>query len=71
MKHFIMQIFKDKNGSYSIREVLIAILIIAMLVSWIAKQFYGKDVPEFMFYSFVSLITAGCFGYSFEKKTGP
>lgn len=65
---FISQLFKDKNGSYSLREVVIGLLIVALMVSWIAKQFFNKDVPEFMFYSFTSLIAAGCFGYSFEKK---
>ena len=33
-----------------------------------AQQFFGKNIPEFMFYSFISLIAAGCFGYSIEKK---
>jgi hypothetical protein len=65
---FITQLFKDKNGSYSLREVVIGLLIVALMVSWIATQFFDKHVPEFMFYSFTSLIAAGCFGYSFEKK---
>jgi hypothetical protein len=69
MKKFIDQIFKDKDGSYSLRELIIGLLAFAIIVSWIAKQFFAKEVPEFMFYSFSSLIAAGCFGYSFEKKT--
>jgi len=69
MKNFIKELLKDKDGGYSLREVTIAILVVAVLISWIAKQFYSKDIPEFMFYSFVSLIGAGCFGYSIEKKT--
>ena len=68
-KHFFKEIFKDKNSRYSLREVVIALLVLAILISWIAKQFYNKDIPEFMFYSFTSLIAAGCFGYSLEKKT--
>ena len=68
MKQFIQQIFRDKTGSYSMRELVIAILLVALLVSWIARQFFGHDVPEFMFFSFSSLIAAGCFGYTFEKK---
>ena len=68
MKQFIQQLLMDKLGSYSMREVVIGILLLALIVSWIAKQFFGKDVPEFMFYTFASLIAAGCFGYSFEKK---
>lgn len=69
MKQFIRQLFKDKNGNYSLREFVIAILIVALIVSWVGQQFFNKDVPEFMFYSFTSLIAAGCFGYSMEKRT--
>lgn len=69
MKTFFTELFKDKNGCYSLREVAIALLILALLISWIAQQFFNKTVPEFMFYAFASLIGAGCFGYSLEKKT--
>ena len=69
MKTFFTQLFKDKNGCYSLREVAIALLILALLISWIAQQFFNKIMPEFMFYAFASLIGAGCFGYSLEKKT--
>ena len=68
MKNFLKEILRDKNGSFSLRECLIAILVVVILVSWIAQQFFSKAVPEFMFYSFISLIAAGCFGYSIEKK---
>ena len=68
MKNFLKEILRDKNGAFSLRECLIAILILIILVSWIAQQFFSKAVPEFMFYSFISLIAAGCFGYSIEKK---
>ena len=69
MKKFISELFKDKNGCYSLRELVIAILILAMMTSWIAQQFFNNAMPEFMFYAFTSLTGAGCFGYSFEKKT--
>ena len=69
MKSFFQQLLKDKNGCYSLREVAIALLLMALFTSWIAKQFFQHDVPEFMFYAFASLIGAGCFGYSLEKKT--
>ena len=68
MKLFFQQLLKDKLGSYSMREFVIGILLIVLVISWIAQQFFHKDVPEFMFYTFASLIAAGCFGYSFEKK---
>lgn len=69
MKNFIKEILRDKNGDFSIRELVIAILVLIIIVSWTAQQFFGKAVPEFMFYSFTSLVAAGCFGYSIEKRT--
>lgn len=69
MKKFIQEILRDKNGDFSLRECVIAILILIIVVSWIAQQFFSKAVPEFMFYSFTSLVAAGCFGYSIEKRT--
>jgi choline-glycine betaine transporter len=66
---FLEQLLKDKNGSFSLRELATAVFIVVLVASWVAKQFFGRDVPEFMFYSFVSLVGAGCFGYSLEKKT--
>ena len=69
MKDFFHQLFKDKNESFSLREVAIALFVLVLIISWIASQFFRLQVPEFMFYSFSSLIAAGLFGYSFEKKS--
>ena len=69
MKSFLQQLFKDKNGSFSLRELAVALFVLVIITSWVAQQFFGLNVPEFMFYSFVSLVGAGCFGYSLEKKT--
>ncbi len=69
MKKFFIQLLKDKNGNYSLRELAIALMLLAVFASWIAMQFFAKAIPDFMFYSFISLIGAGCFGYSVEKKT--
>jgi len=69
MKTFLQQLFKDKNGNFSLRELAVALFIFIIVVSWIAQQFFSKDIPEFMFYSFVSLVGAGCFGYSLERKS--
>jgi hypothetical protein len=63
------QLLKDKDGNFSLRELAMAIFIVVLIVSWVAKQFFNKDIPEFMFYSFASLVGAGCFGYSIERKT--
>ncbi len=69
MKQFFQQLFKDKDGNFSLRELAIALFILVIIISWIAQQFFQLDIPEFMFYSFVSLVGAGCFGYSIERKT--
>lgn len=69
MKSFLQQLFKDKDGNFSLRELAIALFILVIIISWIAQQFFKLNVPEFMFYSFVSLVGAGCFGYSIERKT--
>jgi hypothetical protein len=71
MKHFFQQLLKDKNGEFSLREMAIALFILVIILSWVSQQFFNLPVPEFMFYSFVSLVGAGCFGYSIEKKTNP
>jgi hypothetical protein len=71
IKNFLNQLFQDKNGSYALREVVVVLFIVAIVVSWIARQFFRLEVPEFMFYSFVSLVGAGVFGYSLEKRCPP
>lgn len=68
-KNFLSQILKDKHGSYNLREVVTLVFVIITVISWIAQQFFSLQIPEYMFYSFVSLIGAGCFGYSIEKPT--
>jgi hypothetical protein len=69
MKRFVQNILRDKEGQYNIREVVTLLFVLALLVSWVAEQFCGIPVPEYMFYSFTSLIGAGCFGYSIERKS--
>jgi hypothetical protein len=64
----LIDLIKDKNGSFSLREVVVALLVLMVMGSWIGEQFFGKHIPEYMFYSFITLIGAGCFGYSIEKK---
>lgn len=64
----LAELLKDKNGSHSLRELATAIFILVLLISWIAQQFFEMKMPEYMFYAFVSLVGAGCFGYSIEKK---
>ena len=60
--------YAPQDGSFSLRELVIAIFVLVVIVSWIAEQFFNRHMPEFMFYSVVSLIGAGCFGYSLERK---
>ena len=69
MRNFFGDLLKDKSGRYSLREVVIAISMLLIVISWIAQLVFNVATPEYMFYSIVSLIAAGCFGYSIEKKT--
>lgn len=68
MKHFFIALLQDKNGHYSLRELAVCVLLIALLVSWIAQQFFNQAIPEWMFYSISSLVAVGCFGYSMERR---
>ena len=69
MKELFKDLLRDKAGRYSLREVVIALCLLLILSSWVAQLVFGISTPEYMFYSIVSLIAAGCFGYSIEKKT--
>ncbi|MCS3797158.1 hypothetical protein [Niastella sp. OAS944] len=69
-KDFFRQLLKDKNHSYSLREFVVAVLLLVLIISWIGQQFFNKPVSDNMFFTFASLIATGCFGYSFEKKSG-
>jgi TctA family transporter len=68
MGNFLKDLLKDKTGAYSLREVIIAISMLLVVASWITQLVFNIQTPEYMFYSIVSLIAAGCFGYSIEKK---
>jgi hypothetical protein len=67
MSEFVKDLLKDKTGRYSLREIVIALSMILVMASWVAQLGFGVSTPEFMFYSIVSLIAAGCFGYSIEN----
>ena len=51
------------------REVATCLFVACIIISWIAQQFFGLRVQESIFYSFVSLVCTGCFGYSFERTS--
>lgn len=69
MSEFLKELMKDKTNGYSLREVVIAICLLLLVSSWIAQLVFSISTPEYMIYSLVSLIAAGCFGYSIEKKS--
>lgn len=69
MKEIIHQLLKDKDGNFSLREVITLIYVLMSIISWIAQQFFGSAIPEYMYYTFISMIGAGTFGYSLEKKS--
>lgn len=68
MSNFLKELLKDKTNGYSLREVIIAICMLLVIASWIAQIVFNISTPEYMFYTIASLIAAGCFGYSIEKK---
>lgn len=68
-KEIIHQLLKDKDGNFSLREVITLLYVLMSIISWIAQQFFGSEVPEFMFYAFISMIGAGTFGYSLERSS--
>lgn len=69
MKEVILQILRDKDGNFSLREVITLLYVLMSVVSWIAEQFLGIPIPEHMFYAFISMVAAGTFGYSLEKRS--
>lgn len=68
-KDIIHQFLKDKDGNFSLREIIALTYVLITIIAWIAQQFFGYDIPEFMFYSFISMIGAASFGYSLERKS--
>ena len=68
MSNFLKELLKDKTNGYSLREVIISICMLLVIASWIAQLVFNITTPEYMFYAIVSLIAAGCFGYSIERK---
>jgi hypothetical protein len=71
MSEFLKELMKDKTNGYSLREVVIAICMLLLVSSWVAQLVFGITTPEYMIYCLVSLIAAGCFGYSIEKHPSP
>jgi len=71
MSEFLKELMKDKTNGYSLREVVIALCMLLLVSSWVAQLVFGIATPEYMIYSLVSLIAAGCFGYSIEKHPSP
>jgi len=67
----LQTLLKDKHGNFSLREVIIAICMLLVIISWVAQLAFNVTTPEYMFYSIVSLIGMGCFGYSIERKPNP
>lgn len=69
MTKYLRTLLKDKCHNYSLRELVIAISMLLVIASWVAQLVFGIETPEYMFYSIVSLIATGCFGYSIERKS--
>ncbi len=71
IKIIFHQLLKDKDGNFSLREVITLAYVLMTIISWVAQQFFNKTIPEYMFYAFISMIGAATFGYSLEKKSKP
>ncbi len=69
LKQIIHQLLQDKDGNFSLREALAMVYVLMSIIAWIGQQFFGLHIPEFMFYSFMSMIGAAAFGYSLERKS--
>ncbi len=69
LKDILHQLLKDKDGNFSLREAVTLTYVLMSIISWVSQQFFGMEVPEYMFYAFISMIGAGTFGYSLEKKS--
>lgn len=69
LRQIIHQLLQDKDGNFSLREVIALVYMLMSIIAWIAQQFLGRDIPEFMFYSFISMIGASAFGYSLERQS--
>lgn len=70
LRQILHQILQDKDGNFSLREATALIYVLMSIIAWIGQQFFGQHIPEYMFYSFMSMIGAAAFGYSLEKKSG-
>lgn len=68
-KDIIHQLLKDKDGNFSLREVITLLYVFMSIISWVGEQFLGQKIPEYMFYAFISMIGAGTFGYSLERRS--
>ena len=66
---FIKGTFRDKLGNPSGRELTIFVFVLITIISWIGEQFFDKHIPQWMFISFISLITAGIGLYTIEKPS--
>ena len=64
---FIAGTFKDKQQNPSGRELTIFVFVLMVIGSWIGEQFFGKQIPQWMFIMFISVITAGIGLYTIEK----
>jgi len=62
----IKQIFKDKHGNYSAREIICVIAFVWCVVSAAAEQFGGHPVNETVFVTFAGMASAGFLGYSID-----
>ena len=68
---FIKATFKDKKQKTSCREITVFAFVIVVIVSWVGQQFLGKPIDQWMFLTFIGVITAGIGLYTIETPITP
>jgi hypothetical protein len=63
---FIKATFQDKQQNPSGRELTVFAFVLVVIASWIGQQFLGKPIEQWMFLTFVGVITAGIGLYTIE-----
>lgn len=65
-KEFLGRLFEDVDGSPSSKRVFGAWFAVLMTVSYVAANFWGKLVPEFMFNTVSYIVIASLIGATVE-----
>lgn len=65
---FIKATFQDKQQNPSGRELTVFVFVLIVITSWIGQQFFHKPIEQWMFLTFIGVITAGIGLYTIEPN---